>query len=54
LASPLTLCLTAAGTPTAVGYDAMYISRKFKFDYLFFENHDKLNIKKICILLLAF
>jgi hypothetical protein len=25
----------------------MYISRKFWFDQLFFENHDKLNITKI-------
>jgi hypothetical protein len=23
----------------------MYISRKFRFDHLFFENHDKINIK---------
>jgi hypothetical protein len=28
----------------------MYISRKFSFDHLFFENHDKLNIKKNPIL----
>jgi hypothetical protein len=38
---------------TAVGANCreprrhMYISRKFWFDHLFFENHDKLNIKKI-------
>jgi hypothetical protein len=27
----------------------MYICRKFRFNLLFFENHDKLNIKKIDI-----
>jgi hypothetical protein len=48
---------TVGGSPNAVAHDSrnskrrgprrqIYISPKFWFDQLFFENHDKLNIKK--------
>jgi hypothetical protein len=55
---------TVGGSPAAVAHGGgnskrygpqrqMYISPKFWFDLLFFENHDKLNIKKFFWKLLA-
>jgi hypothetical protein len=52
-----TVLLTVGGSPIVVTHGGrnserhgprrqMYICRKFWFDHLFFENHDKLNIKK--------
>jgi hypothetical protein len=42
----LTPCDTAAGAWRCELRRQMCICRKFRFNLLFFENHDKLNIKK--------
>jgi hypothetical protein len=39
----------AVGTCHRGVWRQMYISRKFCFDYLFFENQSKINIKKFVI-----